>query len=416
MRTTRRRFFVRLAGGAASLWALGCRRESDTTPPSDAAAATPAAPRVADFPEKTMLVLGGTGFLGPHVVDAALASGWTVTLFNRGKTNPGLFPELEKLQGDRDGELGALEGRRWRAVVDTSGYVPRIVRMSAELLAPNVAQYVFVSSISAYADFTALGLAEDHPVAELADPESEDVPKDYGALKAACEAAVEQALPGRTLNVRPGYIVGPRDPSDRFTYWVARVDQGGEVLCPGTPADPVQVIDVRDLAAWMVGALEGQHMGVYNLVGPFPPLTMGGLVGACQEHAAAPSTPVWVDEQFLAAQQIEAGLHMPIWVPPGEPGFEGFAQVSAKKALDTGLRTRPISQTVRDTLAWWREQPAERREKKMRAGIDLEREKELIALWRQQGAAGKAQAARAHAGRIASRWAPSAPGMLHAHG
>jgi len=427
MRTTRRRFFGQLAGGAASLYALGCRREGETTPPTDGTTTkppltskptTPAAPRVEDFPEKTLLVLGGTGFLGPHVVDAALAQGWKVTLFNRGKTNADLFPELEKLHGDRDGKLEALEGRRFRAVVDTSGYVPRIVRMSAELLAPNVAHYLFVSSISAYATFTKLGITEDDPVAQLEDPDTEEVMAAYGGLKAACEATVEKALPGRAINVRAGYIVGPRDPTDRFTYWPARADQGGEMLAPGTPADPVQVIDVRDLAKWMIGALEESHMGVYNLCGPSVPLE--GLLAACQEHAAQKPTLTWVDKDFLKAQGGEEGLNIPIWVPPGEPGYEGFAQVSAKKAIDTGLTTRPLSETVRDTLAWWREQPEERRTK-LRAGLTREREAELLTAWHQlhapakkEGAAKKKKkVARAEGERgpvLASRWVPSLMG------
>lgn len=398
----RRRFLRQLLGSAASLsalsvWAPGCQRkpESSTTAPDDAAsgstaATTPPAPRPEDFSEKTLLVLGGTGFLGPHVVEAAVARGWTVTLFNRGKTNPQLFPELEKLVGDRDGDLSALQGRRFRAVIDTSGYVPRIVRASAELLAPHVGQYLFVSSVSAYANYDRPGITEEHPSATLEDPTVEQVNGEtYGGLKAACEAVVEQVLPGRTTNVRPGLIVGPGDPTDRFTYWPARVDQGGEVLAPGTPDDPVQVIDVRDLAAWMVGALEGVHMGLYNLVGPFPPLTMGNLLAACQEHAAAQSTLVWASKEFLEAQEVEAWSHMPVWVPPGQEGFEGFTQIGAQRALDTGLRTRPISDTVRDTLAWWREQPQERREQ-LRAGISREREQGLIALWRSQPEATKA--------------------------
>jgi 2'-hydroxyisoflavone reductase len=416
MPTTRRRFFGQLAGGAASLWALGCQRDGEsTTAPTDATATatdpTPAVPRPEDFPEKTLLVLGGTGFLGPHVVDAALAQGWKVTLFNRGKTNADLFPELEKLQGDRDGELGALEGRRFRAVIDTSGYVPRIVRMSAELLAPNVAHYLFVSSISAYADFAKLGITEDHPVAQLEDPKTEEVMAAYGGLKAACEATVEEVLPGRAINVRAGYIVGPRDPTDRFTYWPARVDQGGEVLAPGTPEDPIQVIDVRDLAKWMVGALEESHMGVYNLCGPSVPI--GRMLESCQAHAAAKSSLVWVDKEFLTAQGVEGG-QLPIWIPPGEPGFEGFAQVSAQKAIATGLTTRPLDETVRATLEWWREQPPERREKP-RAGIGLEREKGLITLWRQKDEPAKpakksksAAAAGGHGDRMASRWVRSA--------
>jgi 2'-hydroxyisoflavone reductase len=433
MRTTRRRFFGQLAGGAATMWALGCRREGDTTVPTEATApkpTTPAVPRVEDFPEKTLLVLGGTGFIGPHIVDAALAQGWKVTLFNRGKTNADLFPELEKLHGDRDGKLGALEGRRFRAVVDTSGYVPRIVRQSAELLAPNTASYVFVSSISAYADFTKLGITEDYPVAKLEDPTTEEVMAAYGGLKALCEATVEEVLPGRALNVRPGYIVGPRDPTDRFTYWPVRVDQGGEVLAPGTPEDPIQVIDARDLAKWIIGALEADRTGIYNLVGPVVP--MGRMLAACQEHATAKSTLTWVPKEFLATQEVEAGMALPIWVPPGEPGFEGFAQVSGQKAIDTGLTTRPISETIRDTLAWWRELPEERR-KTTRAGMPREREAELLAAWHEQNKPpakeepppakkGKAPAKKkvsrvdaqpAEATRVAFRWAPSPMG---AHG
>ena len=383
-----------LAAGTAGMLTMGCRRDTGSTPPeSGAAASGPPAPRPEDFGDKTLLVLGGTGFLGPHVVEAALARGWEVTLFNRGKTNPQLFPELEKLRGDRDGNLDALQGRRFRAVIDTSGYVPRIVRQSAELLAPSVGQYVFVSSVSAYADFSKEGIDESYPVAKLADPEVEQVDGEtYGGLKAACEAVVESILPGRATNVRPGLIVGPGDPTDRFTYWPARVDQGGEVLAPGTPDDPIQVIDVRDLAAWMLGALEAPHMGVYNLVGPRPPLTIGGLLEACQAHAAESSTLVWADKEFLEAQEVEAWMHMPVWVPPGAEGYEGFTKISDQAAVDTGLTTRSIDETVRDTLAWWREQPAERHEK-LRAGITREREEGLITLWRQQQeSAAKAQA------------------------
>jgi 2'-hydroxyisoflavone reductase len=430
MPTTRRRFFGQLAGGAASLWTLGCQRDGEgTTTPEpttktkttapDPSPVASAIPRIEDFPEKTLLVLGGTGFLGPHVVDAALAQGWKVTLFNRGKTNADLFPELEKLHGDRDGKLEALEGRRFRAVVDTSGYVPRIVRMSAELLAPNVAHYLFVSSISAYATFTKLGITEDDPVAQLEDPKTEEVKVAYGGLKAACEATVEEVLPGRAINVRAGYIVGPLDPTDRFTYWPARADLGGEMLAPGAPEDPIQVIDVRDLAKWMIGALEESHMGVYNLCGPSIPL--GGMLAACQEHAAKKPTLAWVDKEFLKAQGGEEGLNLPIWVPPGEPGYEGFAQVSAKKAIDTGLTTRPISETVQATLEWWRELPAERREKP-RAGISLEREKELIALWQQAHAPAKTKVkaktktkvsqATGLPEHLASRWAPSVGTLL----
>lgn len=387
MRSSRRWFLGGLAGSTAGLLTMGCRRDAGTQTVApdeangDAKTETSEAPRPEDFADKTLLVLGGTGFLGPHVVEAALAQGWEVTLFNRGKTNPHLFPDLEKLRGDRDGDLEALKGRRFRAVIDTSGYVPRVVRQSAELLAPNVGQYMFVSSVSAYANFDVAGIDEDYPVAKLDDPEVEQVDGEtYGGLKAACEAVVAQVLPGRSTAVRPGLIVGPGDPTDRFTYWPARVDQGGEVLAPGTPDDPVQVIDVRDLAAWMIGALQGPHLGTYNLVGPSEGLSIGELLAACQAHAAQPSTLTWASKEFLEAQEVAPWMQMPVWIPPGEEGYVGFAKVSGQRAMDTGLRTRSIDETVRDTLAWWREQPQERREQ-LRAGISREREQELLALW-----------------------------------
>ena len=187
-----------------------------------------------------LLILGGTVFLGRHLVEAALARGHAVTLFNRGQHNPDLFPEVERLRGDRDGDLQALEGRRWDAVVDTCGYVPRVVRASAEMLAPNVDHYTFISSISVYADTSKPGIDEQAPVGTLDDPTTEEVTgESYGPLKALCEQAAEAAMPGRVLNIRPGLIVGPHDPTDRFTYWVRRVAEGGEVLAPGNPHAPV---------------------------------------------------------------------------------------------------------------------------------------------------------------------------------
>src|SRR5688572_29497367 len=195
-----------------------------------------------------LLVLGGTKFLGRAVVEAAVARGHEPTLFHRGLTNPGLFPDLEHLRGDRDGGLAALQGRTWDAVIDPSGYVPRIVRASAELLADAVEHYTFISSISVYPSFPTPGMDESSPVGTLEDPTVEDVPAHYGPLKALCEQAAEAAMPGRVFHVRAGLIVGPNDPSDRFTYWPVRVAKGGDVLAPGSPERPVQIIDVRDLA------------------------------------------------------------------------------------------------------------------------------------------------------------------------
>ena len=341
---------------------------------------------------RSLLVLGGTMFLGPEVVEAALARGWTVTLFNRGKTNPQLFPDLEKLHGDRDPAKGdglkALEGRRWDAVVDTSGYVPRHVQASAALLAPGAKQYLFVSTISVYADNSKPGADESAAVGTLKDPTVEKVDGEtYGPLKALCEQAAEKAMPGRTTIVRPGLIVGPGDPSDRFTYWPVRVAKGGEVLAPGTPQDPTQFIDVRDLGAWIVLLLEKNRTGVYNATGPKEPLPMGELLASCKRVSGSDATFTWVPATFLEAQQVAPWSDMPVWVPPvGD--MAGFARVGIARATAAGLTFRPVDDTVRDTLAWWRTVPEERRAK-LRAGLGAAREAEVLAAWRAEAAKAK---------------------------
>jgi len=348
---------------------------------------------------RSLLVLGGTKFLGPEVVEAALARGWPVTLFNRGKTNPQLFPELEKLRGDRDPAkddgLKALQDRGWDAVVDTSGYVPRHVAASASLLAPTCRQYLFVSSISVYADFSRPGMDETAPVGRLEDETVEKVDGEtYGPLKALCERAAEQAMPGRTTVIRPGLIVGPHDPSDRFTYWPVRVARGGEVLAPGSASDPTQIIDVRDLAAFIVLALEKNRTGVFNATGPKDPLPIGDLLASCRRVSGSDASFTWVDATFLEEQKIAAWSDMPVWVPPtGE--MEGFARVSIRRALAAGLAFRPLDETVRDTLAWWKTEPEERR-RTMRAGITAEREAEVLAAWKaaRVPAAGKGSGSR----------------------
>lgn len=339
---------------------------------------------------KSLLVLGGTKFLGPELVEVALARGWNVTLFNRGKTNPQLFPQLEKLRGDRDPKkdegLTALEGRSWDAVVDTSGYVPRHVAASASLLAPSCGQYLFVSSISVYADFSKPGMDESAPVGKIADETVERIDGEtYGPLKALCEKAAEAAMPGRTTVVRPGLIVGPNDPSDRFTYWPVRVARGGEVLAPGSPSDPTQFIDVRDLAAFIVLALDKKRAGVFNATGPREPLPIGELLSICRRVSASDATFTWIDAAFLEQQKVGAWSDMPVWVPPaGE--MEGFARVSIARALESGLAFRPVDDTVRDTLAWWKTEPEERR-RTMRAGLPAEREAEVLAAWKASRAA-----------------------------
>ena len=338
---------------------------------------------------RQILILGGTGFLGPHTVQYALARGHTVTLFNRGNRNEAMFPELEELRGDRDPKVGdgvkALEqavaaGRKWDAVIDNSGYVPRIVAASAGLLRPAAKHYVFVSSISAYADGRPAGITEDAAVATVEDPSTEDVPAHYGALKALCEQAAEKAFPGRTTNVRPGYIVGPKDGSNRFAYWPARTAKGGKVLAPPR-ADPIQVIDVRDLAEFLVHCVENETMGVFNAVGPGTVLTMGELLDACAEVTGAKAEFVCVDGAFLAAQQANG---LPIWTQPGSE-FGGFGAVSNEKALAAGLKFRPLRDTVRATWEWWNgiAEPAKAAmwDPARTGRIPAEREAEVIAAW-----------------------------------
>jgi 2'-hydroxyisoflavone reductase len=357
---------------------------------SGAALAAGALPsRAAEGPAKAsrklrLLLLGGTAFLGPELVEAARARGHAVTLFNRGKTRPDLFPDVEKLRGDRDGKLDALRGRDWDVVVDTSGYVPRLVKASAELLAPRVGRYLFVSSISAYAD-SREPLTEASPVATMPDEKSEEVRAHYGALKALCEKAAEAALPGRALSVRPGLIVGPGDPTDRFTYWPVRLSRGGEVLAPGDGQDPVQVIDVRDLAAWMIRSAEDGLAGTYNAVGPASTLTAAAMLEACRAPGVE-ARLTWVDTAFLEKEKVSAWSDLPAWIPRSSEEA-GMARTSNAKAVARGLAFRPLAETARDTLAYWNRLPAERRAKP-RAGISPEREAVVLAAWKARPAGG----------------------------
>jgi 2'-hydroxyisoflavone reductase len=374
--TTRRDFLWSVVGGAAAA-AVGANAKDAQD--DDVAAARAAKGTKSGRAPKPLriLILGGTGFLGPHLVENARGRGHTLTLFNRGKTHPELFPDVEQLRGDRNGQLDALKGKKWDGVIDTSGYVPRLVKMSADLLAPAVKQYVFISSISVYPDDVKPGANESTPVQPLTEPGSEEVRKHYGALKALCERAAEAALPGRTTNIRPGLIVGPGDPTDRYTYWPARLERGGEVLAPGTGDDPVQYIDVRDLAAWVVQTIERGQVGVYNATGPDKQLTMAAMLGSCRKAASRDSKLVWVPEKFLGEHKVSAWEDMPVWTG-AEPGF---SQIDCTKAIRAGLRFRSADETAKDTLAFWSGLPEERR-KKPRAGISAEREQEVLAAWK----------------------------------
>ena len=348
-----------------------------------AAAMLPAATLAAADKKLRILFLGGTAFVGPHTVRYALERGHEVTLFNRGRTNTDLFPELETIIGNRDPEidegLGGLEGREWDAVIDTSGYVPRITGASAELLADSVGQYLFVSTICQYDTWAEGGTngTEERPRATLDDPTTEDVSTHYCALKAYCERAVEAAMPGRVTQIRPGLIVGPRDGTDRFTYWQVRIGRGGEVLAPGKPSDLTQYIDVRDLARFMVHCLEQGLTEAYNVVRN--PMPFGDLLAACLATIDTDAELTWVPAEFLAEHDVQAWRDLPAWADP-DSALAGSLTWSADKALAAGLTIRPLEDTVRDTLAWFRSLPEER-QAELRAGLSPDKEASVLQAW-----------------------------------
>jgi 2'-hydroxyisoflavone reductase len=317
-------------------------------------------------------------------VDAALARGHEVTLFNRGRSNPDLFPGLERLRGDRDGDLGALAGRAWDAVIDPSGYLPRQVRTSSQALGGRVGHYVFVSSISVYADRTVPGPDEDAAVQAL-EPGTPEVlsGETYGALKAACEGVLESLRPGGVTNVRAGLIFGPHDTTERSQYWVLRMARGGEVLAPGRPDTPVQLVDARDLAAWIVEAAERRIAGTFNATGPADPLPIGRFLEACRAAAGSAAELRWVDGTFLLESGVAPYSEMPLWVPEA---YRAFGTVRIARALERGLAFRPLEDTLRDTLAWARALPPGPRPPRagvpMPGGLAPERERALLAAWR----------------------------------
>jgi 2'-hydroxyisoflavone reductase len=327
-----------------------------------------------------LLIIGGTRFLGYYVAEDALERGHEVTLFNRGQSAPEAFPQAEHIRGDRDANIELLAGRQWDAVVDTSGYFPRIVGKSAQLLAGSVPHYTFVSSISAYGSPLAAGADEDAPLQTLEDPTVEEVRGDtYGGLKALCEQVVQQAYPDGALIVRPTLIVGPRDFTDRFRYWVRRIAQGGEVLAPATPGRPVQLIDVRDLASWIVSMAESHTTGVFNGAGPAQPLTMGGFLDTARNALNSDATFTWVGEQFLLEREVAPWSELPVWVPEE---LLPLHLTRNDRALAAGLKIRPLEDTVRATHEWMQANP----DKSQPQGtLTPEREAELLREWHASG-------------------------------
>ena len=377
MPTTRRDVLKLAAAGAASFVAGEGR--------------APAAEPTKPSPALRILILGGTGFIGPHQVRYALERGHKLTLFNRGRRPKDWPAPVEELVGDRNtGDLKALAGREWDVCIDNPTTLPFWVRDAGQVLKGRVKQYVFVSTLSVYAAEKDAGQDETAAVAEY---KGEDAMKEtmatlqanvealYGPLKARSEQEAQTRFPGQTTIVRPGLIVGPGDESDRFTYWPVRLDRGGEVLAPGDGKDPVQLVDARDLAEWTIRLVEVLTLGVFNAMGPDRELTMGAMLDTARAAVGSKARFTWVPADFLDQQKVSAWSDMPVWVP-GSGDTAGFSRRSNRKAVAAGLTFRPLAATAKDTLAWWKAQPAERQAKPLRAGIAPEREAQVLAAWK----------------------------------
>lgn len=381
-----RREFLKMSAAAGAALGLGGAPAGRLTHPGRAGGPAPpqAAPRAL-----RILILGGTGFIGPFQVRYALSRGHSVTLFNRGRSNPGMFPDVETLIGDRDGQLGALRGHNWDVAIDNSRSNPGWVRLSAEFLRDSVDRYFYVSSRSAYSDLSRVPMTSDAPTFtyETAgiEPSSENLP--YGLAKALSEREAQRVFGDRANIVRPGLIIGPRDETDRFTYWPVRVHRGGEVLAPGDGSDTVQIIDVRDLTEWMIRMAETGHTGEYNGIGPATPRPMTELLYGIRAVTTAETTFTWVDADFLAERGIRPYREMPVWRPP-VPGFEGFARFDLTPEVEAGLTFRPLADTARDTLEYHFSRPPER-QANLRAGCTPEQEAEVLAAWRRSGRASR---------------------------
>ncbi len=377
---TKRREFLRISAAAGGALGFGLVPEGLASSGSTALPSQGRALRI--------LILGGTSFIGPHQVRYALDRGHTITLFNRGRTNTHLFPDVERLIGDRNGDLEALKGRTWDVVIDNSASNHEWVRLSAQLLKDSVERYFYVSSRSAYSDTSRIPMTADAPTFTYetagVDPGAEQLP--YGLRKALSEREAQRAFPGRATIFRPGLIIGPGDETDRFTYWPVRIHRGGEVLAPGNPSDPVQIIDARDLCEWMIRVAEDGHTGVFNGVGPATPRPMAELLYGIRAVTTAETMFTWVPADFLFETGIRPYSHMPVWMPPRD-GREGFARFDLSNEVAHGLTFRPLAVTARETLDYHFSRPPER-QAELRAGISAEREAEVLAAWHAQRSRG----------------------------
>jgi 2'-hydroxyisoflavone reductase len=325
-----------------------------------------------------ILIIGGTRFLGRHIVHKAIELGHEITLFNRGKSNPGLFPQIETVFGDRETELYKLSNRVWDVVIDTCGYLPNIVEISASWLMDKVNSYVYISSISVYEQTGKIGLSEQDEISQLRTDEPQLLSNEtYGALKGLCEKVVQNYFPSRSLIIRPGLIVGPFDPTDRFTYWPWRVSRGGEVLVPGEPNKNIQIIDVRDLAGWILSLAAGDLFGIFNAVGLDNPVLFGDILEISRQISMSDAHWVWVNRSFLDQHQIQWWTQIPLWLPGEENN--GMDQVSNQKAVAAGLTFRPLMDTIADTIKWANERPISH---VFKAGLDPQLESKLLADWK----------------------------------
>jgi len=329
-----------------------------------------------------VLILGGTGFIGPHFVNALKAGGHTITLFNRGKRDPDADPGIEQLIGDRNGQIDALKGRDWDAVIDNSAYTPKQVRLTADLLKGHVKQYILISSVAAYANFAKAGIDESYELAKLDDPTVEEVNgQTYGGLKALCEKVAEEVYGKQATLIRPTYIAGPGDYTDRFTYWPVRVSKGGEMLVPGAPGDPFQIIDVRDLADFMRVVVEKHLTGAFNLCNAPRSVTMGSVLDTSKRVTGSDTKFTWATPEFLEAQgligkDLFAPSGFPLWTPTNS-AYWAMPLISPARAIKKGLKFRSLEATIRDTLAWQATRPAE--SQTLRTGLKPEQEAAALA-------------------------------------
>lgn len=329
-----------------------------------------------------VLFMGGTGFIGPHMVRALVKAGFEVTLFNRGKTNTHLFPELAKIKGDRlTDDIKQLSGHHWDLIVDSSCYIPRAVDMLMDAVGTDqVKQYIFISTISVYASYAQAGITETSPLAKMdEDPDSEDVSKWYGALKVRCEEQAEKAMPGRVTKVRCGLIIGPGDKSDRFTYWPVMAANSDEMLAPGSGDDALQTIDARDLADWVVHCIDQNLVGPFNSTNPAGLYTFRDLLHMCRDELNPDLKLTWVSEDFLETQSLQESGGLPLWVGSNEE-YAGIWKVNAELATSKGLKARPLSESIKDTWAWWQTLPEERTAK-LKTGISPGRQADILAIW-----------------------------------